>query len=256
LKIDQILYLADQEDAQALPVAENTPAPAPAPEIKPQPASARPAVVEKTSSPGVVVTPPPVSPSPSAQVQPTKPNIIKTTVSRPGVQTNTESGNAAQRSAQANKDLDDDDDDDQPASQNQSPLMVYVRPNSAVAARGQDLYVAVFVNGNGDMSSAHVTLTYDPSLLEVKGVRDSGLLSSGARAELQFTAEGGVLNVQMDRPQGMAGVPARGQLCLVVFAVKAPGQSPLVLTEQQTQFRNANGQPLPIKLNSSQVELR
>jgi len=254
LKIDQILYLADQDDAQALPVAENRAAPAP--EVKPQPVSAQPAVVERTSSPGVVVTPPPVSPSPSAQVQPTKPNIIKTTVSRPGVQTNTESGNASQRSAQANKDLDDDDDDDQPAAQNQSPLMVYVRPNSAVAARGQDLYVAVFVNGNGDMSSAHVTLTYDPSLLEVKGVRDSGLLSSGARAELQFTAEGGVLNVQMDRPHGMAGVPARGQLCLVVFAVKAPGQSPLVLAEQQTQFRNANGQPLPIKLNSSQVEIR
>ena len=122
-------------------------APAPALEVKPQPVSAPPAVVERTSSPGVVVTPPPVSPTPSAQAQPLKPNIIKTTVSRPGVQTNSEAGAVSQRSAQTNKDLDDDDDDDQPAGQNQSPLQVYVRPNSAVAARGQDLYVAVFVNG-------------------------------------------------------------------------------------------------------------
>jgi hypothetical protein len=160
---------------------------------------------------------------------------------------------------QPNKILDDDDDDDdEPASSQQAPapLMVYVRPNSAVAAKGQDLYVAIFVNGNGEVSSAHVTLSYDGSLLEVKGVRDSGMLSAGARAELQFNAEGGLLNVQMDRPQGTPGVPARGQLCLVVFTVKAPGQSPLLLNEQQTQFRNANGQTLPIKVHSSQVDIR
>ena len=81
-------------------------------------------------------------------------------------------------------------------------------------------------------------------------------LSTGARAELQFTAEGGMLNIQMDRPQGTPSVPARGQLCLVVFTVKASGQSPLVLNEQQTQFRNSSGQPIPIKVHSSQVEIR
>lgn len=134
--------------------------------------------------------------------------------------------------------------------------MVYVRPNSATATKGQDLYAAIFVNGNGEVSSAHITLTYDGSLLEVKGVRDSGMLSAGARAELQFTAEGGLLNIQMDRPQGTPAVPARGQLCLVVFTVKAAGQSPLVLNEQQTQFRNSSGQPLSIKVHSSQVDIR
>jgi hypothetical protein len=154
-------------------------------------------------------------------------------------------------------DDDDDDDDDEPTPNNSAKsLMVYVRPNSAVATRGQDLYVAIFVNGNGDVSSAHINLTYDGSLIEVKGVRDSGMLSAGARAELQFTAEGGVLNIQMDRPQGTPGVPARGQLCLVVFTVKGQGQSQLVLNEQQTQFRSSTGQMLPIKVNSSQVEIR
>ncbi|MGE5139084.1 MAG: hypothetical protein ACM3JD_06475, partial [Rudaea sp.] len=61
---------------------------------------------------------------------------------------------------------------------------------------------------------------------------------------------------QMDRPQGTPGVPARSQLCLVVFAVKAPGQSPLVLNEQQTQFRNSSGEPVPVKVHSSQVNIR
>ena len=182
-------------------------------------------------------------------------------VSRPGVQVNTpapETPPGSQNKIQ-NEDSEDDDDDDEEETangQNTAPMMVYVRPNSATAAKGQDLYAAIFVNGNNDVSSAHIMLTYDGSLLEVKQVRDSGMLSAGARAELQFTAEGGVLNIQMDRPQGSTPVPARGQLCLVVFTVKAQGQSPLVLNEQQTQFRNAQGQPVPIKVHSSQVEIR
>jgi len=229
------------------PLPSRTP-PAAAPEPKPQVVSAPPPQIVNTSAPGVVVAPPPTV-APSAQVQ-TRPNIIKTTVSRPGVQS------AGAEAKQTNKALDDDDDDDQATNQSTNPLMVYVRPNSTTATKGQDLYVAIFVNGNGDVSAAHVTLTYDGSLLEVKGVRDSGMLSAGARAELQFAAENGVLNIEMDRPQGSAGVPARGQLCLVVFSVKAPGQSPLVLVESQTQFRNANGQPVPIKVNSSQVDIR
>lgn len=247
LKIEQILFLADQDDAAQNPVAEASPPSVAPPEPKPQVVNAPPAIVN-TSAPGVVVAPPPTV-APAAQTQ-QKPNVIKMTVSRPGIQT------GAAESKQTNKALDDDDDDDQTSQQSANPLMVYVRPNSTTATKGQDLYVAIFVNGNGDVSAAHITLTYDGSLLEVKGVRDSGMLSAGARAELQFAAEGGVLNIEMDRPQGSAGVPARGQLCLVVFSVKAQGQSPLVLVESQTQFRNSGGQPLPIKVNSSQVDIR
>jgi len=249
LKIEQILYLADQSDAQPNQIAENeAPAPPPA-ETKPQTA-APPSTIVNTSSPGVVVTPPP-----------SKPNVIKMSVPRPGIQVNNpppETPPASQTNKIQNEDDDDDDDEEEPANgnQNTAPMMVYVRPNSATAAKGQDLYAAIFVNGNNDVSSAHIMLSYDASLLEVKGVRDSGMLSAGARAELQFTAESGVLNIQMDRPQGSAPVPARGQLCLVVFAVKAQGQSPLVLNEQQTQFRNSSGQPVPIKVHSSQVEIR
>ena len=249
LKIEQILYLADQEDAQPNQVAENPPPAQTPPETKTQPVSAPPIV--NASSPGVVVTPLPG--------QPLKPNVIKSQVPRPGVPVSNPGADSVQVN-KANKPLDDDDDDDDDTTaanqKSTAPLMVYVRPTSAVATKGQALYAAIFVNGNGEVSSAHITLSYDGSLLEVKGVRDSGMLSAGARAELQFTAEGGVVNIQMDRPQGTPAVPARGQLCLVEFIVKGPGQSPLVLNEQQTQFRNSSGQAVPIKVQSSQVDIR
>jgi general secretion pathway protein D len=251
LHIDQILYLADLEESQPNQVAENAPPPQPVPETKTQPASSAAPPIINTSSPGVVVTTNQVS----------KPNVIKMTVPKPGVPVSAPtSENNLQQNNQTNKQIDDDDDDDDEDTaanhQQNSPLMVYVRPNVATATKGQDLYAAIFVNGNGEVSSAHITLSYDPALLDVKGVRDSGMLSAGARAELAFTAEGGVVNIQMDRPQGTPAVPARGQLCLVVFTVKAPGQSPLVLNEQSTQFRNSSGQPVPIKVHSSQVDIR
>lgn len=253
LKIDQILYLADQEDAQPNQVAENPPPTTPEPKTAPA-SSSQTATIEKTSSPGVVVTPPNSQPSPA------KPNVIKMTVPKPGANStapkDSSSPQVQSSKQQLNDDDDDDDEDNSSGNQQSSPLMVYVRPTSSTAAKGQDLYAAIFVNGNGEVSSAHISLSYDGALLEVKGVRDSGMLSTGARAELQFTAEAGLLNIQMDRPQGAPAVPARGQLCLVVFTVKASGQSPLSLNEQATQLRNAAGQPVPIKVHSSQVEIR
>jgi hypothetical protein len=128
-----------------------------------------------------------------------------------------------------------------------------------VATRGQDLYVAVILNGSNENSSAHISLSYDSNILDVKGVRDSGLLrtgGTGAATELQFTAECGVLNIQMDKPQGSGGAPARGQLCLIVFTVKAAGQSQLALNESQSFFRVPTGQTLPIKIQSAVVEVR
>ena len=250
LKIEQILYLADLQESQDSPVAAaGTEAAQPlVGEIKP---AALPSVASpRSETPGVVVQPLPTTQVSKAPAAP-KPNIVKTTVDKPG-------GQSLQSSQNGRNLDDDDDDDDDDSSENQAatPLVVYVRPTTAVATKGQDLYVAIFVNGNGEISSTHIAMNYDPNLLEVKGVRDSGMLSAGARADLQFTAEGGVINIQMDRAQGVGAVPARGQLCLIVFGVKAPGQSPLLLNESATYFRTPSGQTLPLKVQSSQVEIR
>ena len=126
-----------------------------------------------------------------------------------------------------------------------------------VATRGQDLYVAISLMGNNEISSAHISLSYDSNLLDPKRVQDSGLLrGGGAPPDLQFNGEGGQLQIQLDKPQGSGGAMARGQLCLIVFTVKNPGASPLTLNEGQCFLRMPNGQMVPLKLQSSQVEAR
>jgi hypothetical protein len=110
---------------------------------------------------------------------------------------------------------------------------------------------------HGEMSSSNVSLSFDPNILEVKGVREGGALSSGGgRPNLQFSSEGGQLNVQLELPAGTPGRPARGQLLLIVFTVKSQGQTPLTLNEGQTMLRSASGQMLPLKLQSTQIEVR
>src|SRR5262249_28350218 len=167
-----------------------------------------------------------------------------------------------QRAKQAVVDDDDDEDDNgaaaahgQQATQT-GPIMVYVRRTSPIAVKGQDLYVAIFANGPVEVTSARIGLSFDPNILEVKGVRDAGLMSTGARAELQFQAEAGTVSIQLDRPNGSPGVAARGQVCLVVFTTKNQGQTGLNLIDGQVGFQTTSGQMAGVKLQSSQVEIR
>jgi general secretion pathway protein D len=266
LRIEQILYIAEQQEAEQNPIASGG-APAVAPpaenksENKPvsQTNNAQQATIGPIpNSPGVVVQPVPTTAAPVV-----KPNIQRMTVDRPGApadqnnQQNNQQPN--QQSARSNRldDDDDDDDDDEPANQQLSPLTVSAKAATAVATKGQDLYVAIILNGSNDISSAHISLSYDPNIIEAKSVRDSGLLrTGGSAADLQFTSEGGLLNIQMDKPQGTGGAPPRGQLCLIVFTVKNSGQSPLTINEAQSFFRTPSGQTLPLKVQSSAIEVR
>ncbi len=256
LTIEQILYLAEQEDANQNQVASTggggngvaggaaRPAsktvltvPSPTTPIN-QP------VNQPVNQPGVVVTQPPTV----TTTQTFKPTVERKSVPQPGLPP-----------GESDDDDDEDEDEDEPAQaqgQRNGPLTVSVKSAAAVATKGQDLYVAIIVNGNGEISGSNISLAYDPNIIEIKGVRDGGLLrAGGANPELQFSAEGGQLNVQLERPAGSGGVPARGQLLLLIFTVKGQGQTNLVLNEQ-TSFRSPTGESLVLKLQSAQIEAR
>ena len=259
LTIEQILYLADVEDANQSQVAANGTAttqpqatvqnktvltvPSPAAPINSQPVPA--------NQQGVVVIQPtvnntPAQPPPAAQA--VRPNVQRRTVDAPGLKPDAEDG--------GDDGEEDDDEATTQSGQRNGPILVSVKSASAVATKGQDLYVAIIVNGNADISGTTLSISYDANILDVKAVRDGGLLrAGGANPELQFSAEGGLLNVQMERPAGSGGVPARGQLLLVVFNVKNQGQSMIQLNDQ-TAFRAPNGQVIPVRLQSTQIEAR
>lgn len=251
LSLETILTLADALDAQkeqvasAAGAAPATPAPQSTPAANP-PQSTAPqgGVVVNNTSPGVVVSPG-ITP---ASTNPLKPQVERRPVAQPG---------APPKRDVEEDDEDDEDDDDDEVTPNSSPVQIMVRGASSVATKGQDFYVGIFLNGAGAVSSTNLSLTYDPNVLEIKGVRDGGLLrAGGVNPDLQFTAEGGLLNVQINRPAGSTGVRPAGQLLIVVFTPKGQGTSPLTINEQQTFLRTAQGQVVPLRFQSSQVEVR
>ena len=246
MTIEQIIQIADAAESQKDQVAANSPAVAPP--TTPAPTTSQPPSTTAVSNDGSVLTPGVVVSSPGVNTTPpARPNVRREPVSQPGAP------------AKNNDDDEDDDDEDEDEvdTQNASPTMLSVRSQSLVAAKGQDLYVAVLVDGRSMISSLNFSMNFDPSVIEVKSIRDGGLLRMGGiNPDLQFTAEGGLLNVQLTRPAGAAGVSARGQLLLIVFTTKGAGQSPMAINEAQTFVRAPNGQNVALRFQSTEVTVR
>jgi general secretion pathway protein D len=254
LTIEQILYMADHEQAQQNPVAAGKETPIPLAASQP-------------TGPSGIVTPPQPSPGrfvstegPGVGVMPVPTEVNRTTpaanglANRPGP-----SAKTVKTSTQTAKPVDDDDDDDEDAAAankaNNNPVQVIIRA-SPVATKGQQLAAALIASGDAIVTGANIALTYDPNIFEVKAVRNGGMLSAGGvEVEPQFSADGGVLNVTLQRPDGAAGLPARGQLLYVILEVKGKGKTTLGLGEL-TSFRTASGQPVPVNLQGAQVEVK
>jgi general secretion pathway protein D len=235
LTLEEILYKADHEVTPELPVADAGAAPklaaskdTPATGIVTVPTKA----VSAPSGPGVVVT---GAPTRQPSVQPSSPT--QGTIKRVPA-------------AKQSSDSDDDDDDD-----SQNALQVLVRA-AGVATKGQQFTAAVIVSGIGTLTSATVSLTYDPNIFEVQAVRDAGMMSiGGVEVTPQTTIQPGIINVEIDRPPGAAPAPARGQLLYIVFSVKGSGTSQIALGPG-TAFTSGNGQPVPLSLQPATVQVR
>src|SRR5215471_9652859 len=259
LTLEQILYRADRELAQQNPVASGKESQEQL-TLSPQPKAAGIVSAPYQPSPGVFVAPDgsgvAVMPVPTEVTNAAPTNTVapaNTSTNKPAVPVKT-----VKTSAQTTKPVDDDDDDDDDASsanKANSPVQVIIRA-SPVATKGQQLAAAVIINGDSVVTGANVALTYDPNIFEVKGVRNGGMLNAGGvDVEPQFSADSGVLNVTLQRPDGAAGIPARGQLLYVILEVKGKGKTTLGLGEL-TSFRTASGSPVPVSLQSAVVDVK
>lgn len=236
VSLEEIVYFADLEEAEQNQVAAKPAAPiqqvGPA---SPQPQTFAP------SSPGVTVVPSSIT-QPAAQPSP---QPRPTAAPQP----------AASEPRRNVDDEEDEDEEDSSEAQNQSSVRVSVN-SSPVAFRGQQFYAVVILSGNQDISSANISLSYDPNMLEVRNVREGGLMRlGGATPNLQYTAQGGILNATIELPPGAAPVKSRGTLIYIMFEVKAPGRTTLSLTEGTT-LRGPSGNSIPVTLQPTSVEIR
>ncbi|HEU4389957.1 MAG TPA: secretin N-terminal domain-containing protein, partial [Blastocatellia bacterium] len=246
VSIEQILYLADLDDAQKSPVAKAAPAAESGGKLlatSPEQGQMRPvsttAPISQAPAPGVVVNPP----NSAGNFQPN--TVQRRTVSAPGA--------AVPREID---DDDDDDDDDTALPGNVRPITARVVSTVPAAVKGTQFLATIMLQGSTQISYANLALSYDPTILEVKQVKSAGLMNNGGlNVEPQFTAQAGMLNIVMERPSGSGGVPANGQLVYIIFDVKGQGQTSLALGEH-TVFRSPTGQTVPARFQAAQLEAR
>jgi general secretion pathway protein D len=235
--LEEILYMADHTVSEQVPVAgdaEGPPKLTASKDGNPVKDSPQKANVVLASG-GAGPPQPPRGPVSSGVVQ-TKPLA------------NAAAGAAAKPGAAASDDDDDDDDSNK-------TIQVVVKA-APVAQRGQQFVAVVLVNGQADLSGATVLMTYDPTIFEVTGVRDAGMMSAGGvEVSPQTSIQSGAVSIEMDRPAGAAPVPARGQLVFVMFNVKAAGTTTIGLGAQ-TSFRSGSGATLQLNLQPAAVQAR
>jgi Flp pilus assembly secretin CpaC len=239
LTLEEILYRADHEVTPELPVAESGASTklAASNDTAASATVALPAkIVSGQNSPGVVVLPVTTKQPTTQPATQTQGPIRSIAATNPAVKPSSNS--------------DDDDDDD-----SSNAVQVVVRA-AGVANKGQQFTAAVIVNGNASLTSAIVSLTYDPNVFEVQAVRDAGMMSvGGVEVTPQTTTRPGLINVEIDRPAGVAPAPARGQLLYIIFTVKGAGTSQIGLGPG-TAFTSGNGQRVQLSLQPATVQAR
>jgi general secretion pathway protein D len=100
---------------------------------------------------------------------------------------------------------------------------------------GKSFTVNVEVNSQAQMTGADVTLKYDASKLQVKSVRDGGML--GAQPELNYELKDkGTLVVHINHAR-KTPVAASGQLITIEFTALAEGYSQIAVNTGETKVK-------------------
>lgn len=115
---------------------------------------------------------------------------------------------------------------------------------------GKSFTVAVEVNGQTQMTGANVALKFDAAKLQVKSVRDGGVL--GAQPELNYDIQKGKLIVRIKNAQG-APVTANGQLIVIEFISLSEGQSELAFNSGDTKLTMAGNVSTAVSGTGTQV---
>jgi hypothetical protein len=100
---------------------------------------------------------------------------------------------------------------------------------------GKPFIVVVSVNSNATMTAASLALKFDPALLQLKAVRDGGLL--GNHAEIKHQVQGGNLVISLQQAADKAApASANGKLVVIEFTALGAGQTSIEINGAETNL--------------------
>ena len=144
----------------------------------------------------------------------------------------------------------------QTTANNAPPISLALAAPPAPPKVGTTFQVAVNASGGSDVFSLPMQLQYDPAKLTLINV-DSGnyLGRDGQTVALVHRDDGaGGVAISAWRPPGVAGVNGSGQVCVLTFQAKVPGNS--IVTVTKAAARDSKQQPLPVVTSGTIVHVQ
>jgi general secretion pathway protein D len=137
---------------------------------------------------------------------------------------------------------------------NNSPIGVSLRPGTIKQQVGKTFLVVVTVNGDAQMTGANLALNFDPAVLQLRAVRDGGML--GTNPDLTHQVQNGNLLVTVQQSPDN-GRPARtnGRLLVLEFAAVGAGQTVIDVLGSETKLMLAGDATRRLNLSPVQVEI-
>jgi general secretion pathway protein D len=125
-----------------------------------------------------------------------------------------------------------------------SAVSLSLSPKPIRQQPGKSFTVAVEVRSQSQMMGADLAISFDPSKLRVKNVRDGGMF--GAQPDPTYEVANGNLAVKFKSPQSAPAMASSGRMILIEFAAIAEGASEINFNQAATQISmagNANIKP-------------
>ena len=119
---------------------------------------------------------------------------------------------------------------------------------------GKSFLLVLSLDGQATMTGANIALKYDPAMLQVKAVRDAGLL--GKRPDLTHQVDGGNLTITMQQASDREGpVKTNGRLLIVEFTAIGNGNTTIDVNSAETQLLLSGVRSAGINATAAQVQI-
>lgn len=254
ISIEEILYRAQLEDAEAAAAAARATAPSQTavdlPPVTPAGAAPGAPIIQ---TPAGAARPPVVSAEEGGPArQPQRPAPAQS----PTEQSVQVQPAAADDEEDEWEDEEDEEEEEPPAADAARDSVMLRLSALQVASAGKPMMASVIGQGGVPVTSASIAIRFDAQRLRVLRVESSGLFDGKLRAELPFQVSGDVVTIGLDR----SGTPAtmNGQLFTIYFEVLQPGgNAMLAVVPAATTLVGVNGASVAARTDGQvQVAIR
>jgi general secretion pathway protein D len=140
-----------------------------------------------------------------------------------------------------------------PAASDLQVVDLNLVPGDIKTQKGKSFIVVMSMDGSSTMTGAQISLKYDPAMLQVKSVRDGGLL--GKQPDMTHQIDGGNLLISLQQSGGKTPAKTSGRLLVVEFTALNSGQTAIQVNDAESQLTSGNVASARVASRAAQVSI-